>query len=185
MVNTYWLSSSFEGLTDFSARGCISDHTLSLVSFLEDRASSKKPFKFFNTWALSHEFLGVVEKKWNFFGMGTAQFRLKHMLNGMKKPLKLLNIKKFSHISSRAVAAKRELEEMQNVMLTASVISDRHKEKRRHTELLMEAERLFLAQKRKASFYCKVTDVLSISMILSSAITKRMPLCLFINPMGS
>lgn len=115
MVNPEWINSAYHGVTEYLAPGCVSDHTLSVVSLLEPRFFKKKPFKFFNMWAISERFGGIVADKWNYLGEGTAQFRLKQTLNNLKGPLTKLNQNQFSHISFRAEKAKSELVKLQSV----------------------------------------------------------------------
>lgn len=61
LVNQYWLRSNLNGIAEFIAPGCISDHTLSLVSFLQPEVKRKKTFKFFNMWTLCEDYFQVVE----------------------------------------------------------------------------------------------------------------------------
>ncbi|XP_073035341.1 uncharacterized protein [Primulina eburnea] len=65
------------------------------------------------------------------------------------KPLQQLNIKKFSNLSSRAHVAKVNLDNLQLDMLTYGVMADNYGDVKRNTEMLLEAERLFIAQKKK------------------------------------
>lgn len=105
LVNSSWMSSNLDGIAEFVASSCVSDHALIIVSLPESRVKKVKPFKFFNMWTLSEDFLDIVEKNWFFRGHGTLQYKLKQLLNGIKQPLKSLNRVKFSHISSRASIA--------------------------------------------------------------------------------
>lgn len=114
MVNPSWLSSNFMGIAEFVAPGCISDHAMVLVSCFDDHVSKRKrPFKFFNMWTLSDNFLNIVGRKWVFNGWGSAQYKFKRLMVGLKAPLKCLNVKQFSHISARADKAKQVLIEAQ------------------------------------------------------------------------
>lgn len=47
MVNQHLINSEFEGIAEFIAPGCISDHTLTIVSCFEMKMAKHKPFKFF------------------------------------------------------------------------------------------------------------------------------------------
>ncbi|XP_073025316.1 uncharacterized protein [Primulina eburnea] len=152
LVNQKWISSSLDGLAEFVAPGCISDHTVSIVSFLHHNLQRQKPFKFFNMWALSDRFMDIVRDNWNFLGYGTKQFILKEKFKNVKKPLQLLNKNQFGHISSRANCAKKRLQSIQEEMLSSGVIPVDYGDSKRNTELLLEAERLFIAQKSKISY---------------------------------
>lgn len=96
MVSHDWFGTNFVSIAEFVAPGCISDHTISIVSCFEDRfAKVKRAFKFFNMWTLSDKLLVIVAQKWCFDGYGTAQFRVKQLVNRLKGPLKNLNVKHF------------------------------------------------------------------------------------------
>lgn len=70
LVNPSWVSSNYHASSEFITPRCISDHSLSIVSFLENRTKKDLPFKFFNMWALYEDFLEVVESNWRLWGMG-------------------------------------------------------------------------------------------------------------------
>ncbi|XP_073039156.1 uncharacterized protein, partial [Primulina eburnea] len=152
LVNQLWVASHLDGFVDFVPPGCVSDHTISIVSFVDPLVKREKPFKFFNMWALSDSFLETVARHWKFLGHGTAQFSLKQMLTNLKQPLKQLNKKQFSHISSRASAASTSFSKVQRDMLHSGVTPLGYGELKRRTELLLEAERSFIAQKAKLSY---------------------------------
>lgn len=80
---------------------------------------------------------------------GTKQFALKQKLNSLKRPLKQLNSKHFSHISIRAKTAIEELEMEQQILLSGGTTLKDVKLLRARAEYLMEAERLFFAQKTR------------------------------------
>ncbi|XP_073049432.1 uncharacterized protein [Primulina eburnea] len=149
LVNQAWLSSNLIGHTEFQAPGCLSDHTVSIVSLLEDQKQEPKAFKFFNMWTLSDKFLDLVLDRWRFEGYGTCQYRLKQLFKGLKNHCRR-SID--GNISSRAAAAKRRLEELQRNMLHTCTILDEYKQLKRKTEIVMEAERLFITQKTKINY---------------------------------
>ncbi|XP_073149026.1 uncharacterized protein [Henckelia pumila] len=103
------------------------------------------------------DFVAPVRKNWWFSGGGTTQFLLKKKLHGMKRVLKQLNERHFSHISSRAKRASEELTEAQSNALNSGVIDNSIVSLRRKAEFLLEAERLFLSQKAKCE-YLKHSD---------------------------
>ncbi|XP_073291645.1 uncharacterized protein [Primulina huaijiensis] len=151
LVNSFWNVSKLEGVAEFIAPGCLSDHSLCIASILQQQKTTAKPFKFLNMWTLSDEFMHTVRRNWCFHGHGTAQYQIKQLFNGLKKPLQLINRKNFSNISVRAQAANKKLERLQMDML-ASGMKDEHKETNRKNEMLLEAERLFIAQTVKINF---------------------------------
>ncbi|XP_073020815.1 uncharacterized protein [Primulina eburnea] len=144
LVNNHWLTSNTFAIAEFMVPGCVSDHSMSIVVFRDTEAPKKKPFKFFNMWALSDNFEALVSDAWRYSGGGTAQYRLKQMFKSLKKPLQRMNQQQFSHISSRAFIAKQNLMAMQESLLIDGVSQVGYKEVRRKAELLLEAERLFV-----------------------------------------
>lgn len=58
----------------------------------------------------------------------------------------------FGHISARATSAKRNLENLQFDILTNGGMPVEHREIRRKRKMLLEADRLFLAQKSKCTY---------------------------------
>lgn len=64
LVNPTWMRSDFDALAEFVAPGCVFDHSCIVVSLLESRIKQSKPFKFFNMWTLSDDFLNIVARKW-------------------------------------------------------------------------------------------------------------------------
>lgn len=184
LVNSNWMSSNLVGQAEFIAPGCVSDHSLSIVSFLQHSAKKNKPFKILNMWTVCESFLQVVETNWKFLGHGTEQYKLKQLLNGLKIPLLALNRKNFSHISTRAAAAKLELETLQRSLLNSGVMPNNYKVVKKLAELLLEAERLFIAQKTKCKFLKEGADVQSFFMIFSREITREALFWLSKNLMG-
>ncbi|XP_075481269.1 uncharacterized protein LOC142521981 [Primulina tabacum] len=155
LVNQRWNSSNLDGFVEFKASGCVSDHVVCIVcivSVLEQHKQKLKPFKFLNMWTLTNEFVDIVISNWRFNGHGTLQYCLKQLFKGLKQPLEVLNIELFSNISARAVVAKNKLETMQEDMLPSGVMLDDYREVKKNTEMLLESERLFIAQKAKLNY---------------------------------
>lgn len=98
MINHAWVNSNYDGFAEYVPTGCVSDHTLTIVSCLERNRPRKKSFEFFNMWSLNEGYQELINSKWCYNGTGTHQFRLKKLLNGFKKPLQQLNMKHFSHL---------------------------------------------------------------------------------------
>lgn len=91
---------------EFIVPGCISDHFCCIIYLDNQVVNINKRFKFFNMWTINDKFLDIVSRSWERFEDGTKQFVLKQKLTKLKQPLKQLNNKHFSHISSRAKVAK-------------------------------------------------------------------------------
>lgn len=84
LVNQAWAYSNYNAASEFITPGCISDHSLSIVSLLDNRVKKDRPFKFFNMWAISDEYNVLIESYWRFMWYGTTQYRLKKLLNDLK-----------------------------------------------------------------------------------------------------
>ncbi|KAK6122441.1 hypothetical protein DH2020_043832 [Rehmannia glutinosa] len=152
MVNKHWFDQGLDGMANFLPSGCLSDHSPCIVSLLDVIANTNRPFRFFNMWASRADFNDLVATNWNLYVRGTKQFMLCKKLKHLKRPLKELNNKHFSHISSRATKAKEDLERAQlqlhddptNVDLQNFVAT-----MRKQSMSLSEAERCFYYQKAK------------------------------------
>ncbi|KAK6119511.1 hypothetical protein DH2020_046746 [Rehmannia glutinosa] len=152
MVNKHWFDQGLDGMANFLPSGCLSDHSSYIVSLLDVIANTNRPFRFFNMWASHADFNDLVATNWNLYVRGTKQFMLCKKLKHLKRPLKELNNKHFSHISSRAAKAKEDLERAQlqlhddptNVDLQNFVAT-----MRKQSMSLSEAERCFYYQKAK------------------------------------
>ncbi|XP_073289439.1 uncharacterized protein [Primulina huaijiensis] len=103
-------------------------------------------------WALSDNYLELITNKWDIRYKGTTQFRLKQQLNGLKNALKSLNRTQFGNISYREEAVCKNLVGLQNNILQDGITCDNYHVVRKGAERLLEAERLFLAQKAKCSY---------------------------------
>ncbi|KAK6159245.1 hypothetical protein DH2020_006559 [Rehmannia glutinosa] len=107
MVNKHWFDQGLDGMANFLSLGCLSDHSPCIVSLLDVVVNTNRPFRFFNMWASHTDFNDLVATNWNFYITGTKQFMLCKKLKKLKRPLKELSIKHFSHISSRSGKGKR------------------------------------------------------------------------------
>ncbi|XP_073021246.1 uncharacterized protein [Primulina eburnea] len=125
---------------------CINSIDLTDLRYIE------KTIQIFNMWTLSDNFKILVRNNWKCRERGTEQFRLKHMFKRLKKPLHELNRNNFSHISVRAGKAKQELVALQESLLNNDIVTDGYKDVRHKAERLLEAERLFIAQKAKIQY---------------------------------
>ncbi|XP_073020353.1 uncharacterized protein [Primulina eburnea] len=137
---------------DFVAPGCISDHTLAIVSMFEQRKQLPKQFNFFNMWTMYDDFRELITANWKFCGYGIAQYMLKQKFLALKKPLQTLNRNKFSSISARASAMKNKLENLQLKLLEDGDRATNYAEIQRQTVIMLEAERMFIAQKAKIPY---------------------------------
>ncbi|KAL0415992.1 UNVERIFIED_CONTAM: hypothetical protein Slati_3431100 [Sesamum latifolium] len=76
LLNNEWLEAELHCGAHFSPSGCLSDHSLGIVSLFDPPAPKPKSFRFFNMWADHPNFLATVENGWNMNIEGTPQFSL-------------------------------------------------------------------------------------------------------------
>ena len=154
LVNNFWYMEGLFGHAVFLPSGCLSDHCPSIVSILRPPPPKRRSFKFFNMWASHEDFNGLVEGVWQAEIFGSSQFALCKKLQRLKHPLKALNVKHYSHISSRVFDAEKELDLMQQAAQTQPSSAVTHAnvaELRKRCLFLKEAERLFFQQKAKGA----------------------------------
>lgn len=152
--NDTWMQ-NMNYVVNFLPAGCISDHSPSLVVPANRPPIVKSAFKFFNMWAGHNDFQSIVGKVWDQSMHGVEQYKLCKRLKLLKQPLRKLNEKEFSHITSRAVEARGTLELMQEALqqdvlnpTLLNAVADQTK----RAKFLSEAERSFVAQKAKCEY---------------------------------
>ena len=155
MVNPMWMELEIYCHTAFPDVWQLSDHKPAIVSLRRMEAGGRRYFKFFNMWAAHPEFGGIVREHWQTHAQGSYQFRLSKLLYGMKGPLKGLNSREFSHISSRVDVANKELENvLEELRLNPGnlEIHGRMERAKASARRLNDAEASFLSQLAKAKF---------------------------------
>ncbi|KAL0283047.1 UNVERIFIED_CONTAM: hypothetical protein Sangu_2914300 [Sesamum angustifolium] len=155
IFNNEWLEAGLQCNVHFSPPGCLSDHSLGIVSILDIPPSKPKPFRFFNMWANHPDFTATVEHGWNLNVDGTAQYSLCRKLKALKGPLKAFNNLHFSHISVGAKEADLALQDAQLQLesnLENAAIRGSLGELRKKVVFLAEAERQFYYQNAKIHF---------------------------------
>ncbi|GFZ11471.1 hypothetical protein Acr_22g0008690 [Actinidia rufa] len=160
MINNRWIADGLRAHAHFGFPGKLSDHSPSLVSLFENRIQGMQPFKFFNMWTLHEDFQRIVSMVWDNQVCGSAMFRLCRKLKFLKEPLKELNKKHFSHITSRAAAAEADLYEIQQKLHdnTSDRLLQEQMVKMKQTAFnLAEAERSYCSQLAKMK-YLKNSD---------------------------
>jgi hypothetical protein len=136
----------------FLPSGYLSDHSPCVVSFLDYSINNWHPFKFFNMWNDHESFLDVIREAWDVDIYGTDQFIFCRKLKLLKQPLKLLNSKHYSHISTRATKAKKDLDDALVSLHddpTNPMLQDYVKALRNSCWKLCVAKRNFYVQKAK------------------------------------
>ncbi|XP_021856024.2 uncharacterized protein [Spinacia oleracea] len=74
----------------------------------------KKPFRFYNMWTSSDEFLPIVERNWSRYVYGCVMFRITQKLKWIKNDLKLLNHTGYSNVEATKVQLQAHLAEIQD-----------------------------------------------------------------------
>lgn len=113
MVNAAFLENFPNAASVFLNAGCLSDHSPGIIQLIS-QVQGIPSFKFYNIWAEHENFLKIVSSSWSDCISGTAMFSLCKKLKRLKAPLKVLNKKSFSHISSGAEVMVKELDTAQD-----------------------------------------------------------------------
>ncbi|XP_039032312.1 uncharacterized protein LOC120167325 [Hibiscus syriacus] len=113
LVNPGWLSVFPDSFAEFKAQG-VSDHCLGVIWTQKGvLARRPKPFKFFNYWTTSANFLNIVKVSWLEHCEGNPLQRLFTKMKRLKPNLKNLNKEQFSDISKRVLSKRADLEIIQ------------------------------------------------------------------------
>ncbi|XP_044472228.1 uncharacterized protein LOC123200909 [Mangifera indica] len=102
----------------------ISDHSPCLVRVGTIEDCRKVPFKFYNMWTHHENFLNVVAKVWNQEAQGSPMFIVTSKLKKLKVELKKFNKEHFGHISERVLEARRQLENVQELLWISPLDED-------------------------------------------------------------
>lgn len=154
LVNAPFFECFPNATSNFLNSGCLSDHSPCIIQLMPI-ASSAYSFKFYNMWVKHEQFQAIVSNSWDVPIMGTSMFILCKKLKRLKRPLKELNRKDFSHISSRADCAVRDLDALQNQVSSnwgCPVWKSQLRDSKQKAFRLLEAERLYFSQMTKGSF---------------------------------
>ncbi|XP_011083347.1 uncharacterized protein LOC105165891 [Sesamum indicum] len=152
LYNNEWLEGGLHCSAHFNPSGCLSDHSLGIISIFDPAPTKPKPFRFFNMWADHPDFLATVEARWNLSVDGTSQFSLCKRLKALKGARKAFNTQHYSHISFRVKEAELTLQVAQNQLESNSgdvALRDSLGAPRKKADFLAEAERHFFYQKAK------------------------------------
>ncbi|XP_039044697.1 uncharacterized protein LOC120184262 [Hibiscus syriacus] len=115
-----WILDFPVSFAEYKAPG-VSDHCLGIIwTQKEARIHKPKPFKFFNCWTTSENFLSSVKASWLQHCDSNAMQVMFCKLKRLKPILKDLNRTQFSDISSRVAAKRAELEHIQLANLDAT-----------------------------------------------------------------
>lgn len=154
LINQSWHDNNLACHSTINKMDCVSDHCPLLVDVFDRVRKGNKCFKFFNMWIQHPAFHSIVDSTWSHFVRGTKQFVLTTKLKALKGPLKNLNIKDFSHISSRAKQANLDFQQaLHHLDVTTAGDPERANLKllREKAMFFSEAERQFFCQKLKTN----------------------------------
>lgn len=155
LSNQGWLMEGFYAMAEFLPPGCASDHSPCVLHLFDVQRTTTPAFMFFNMWADHDHFSSLVEQEWHNELYGTKQYCLCRKLKSLKKQLRALNKKEFSHIAARAKKARAELKDSQMAHHDNprdSTLLAKVKTLQQQASFLSEAERKFCAQKTKIDF---------------------------------
>ena len=157
MVNSKWLQEGLSALANFGLPGKCSDHSPCAVSLFDnmEHGVRLRPFKFFNMWSQHQDFQEIVRNTWDTQRDGSAMFKLCKKLKALKDPLRTLNRRHFSHISTRAELAEVELLQGQQLLHDNpgdENLKNRVADLRKKASRLAEADLSFCSQMAKAKY---------------------------------
>ncbi|KAE8667867.1 Detected protein of unknown function [Hibiscus syriacus] len=136
LVNHPWLSIYPDSFVEFKAQG-VSDHCPGMIWTQRGALTRRpKPFKFFNCWSTSANFLGIVKESWTVQCAGNPMQRLFLKLKRLKPKLKNLNKEQFSDISNKVLSKRADLERIQLINLSHTDQRNIEEERRIHAELV-------------------------------------------------
>ncbi|XP_021853432.1 uncharacterized protein [Spinacia oleracea] len=93
------------------------DHCPMILSTLST-CQSKKPFRFYNMWTSSPDFLPIIEKHWEKYVYGCPMFRIIQKLKWIKQDLRVLNKSGYSNIEATKIQLQHQLADIQNKLHT-------------------------------------------------------------------
>uniref|UniRef100_A0A7N0VDA2 Endonuclease/exonuclease/phosphatase domain-containing protein n=1 Tax=Kalanchoe fedtschenkoi TaxID=63787 RepID=A0A7N0VDA2_KALFE len=131
MCNSNWMSAFPSSHAIFASPG-VSDHSPGILKIPDAnvRVSPKRRFKFCNAWILNDSFMEAVQSSWNSSGICRDLFHVHQKLRALKRSLLLSFGKLTSRISERVSAARRQLEDIQNQMISNPLNSSLQQEER-------------------------------------------------------
>jgi hypothetical protein len=109
MVNEDWLCNFGKTLVDFSPCG-VSDHSSAMISIGTLVSFGPKPFKFYNYWLESAEFMVWLSDCWGQSFQGFLMFRLYRKLKAFKAVLKVKTLNCYGNLKGRVNHARACLE---------------------------------------------------------------------------
>ncbi|XP_074278320.1 uncharacterized protein LOC141601913 [Silene latifolia] len=116
LINGDWLAKFPECFANFLPEGLF-DHCPCLIKFQTRGNRKGVPFKYFNMWAMSEEFLNIVGKTWAQSVDGTPMFRVVKKLKLLKNELKKLDKNNFSDIENLTQVTEVSLREVQQKLI--------------------------------------------------------------------
>ncbi|XP_056685575.1 uncharacterized protein [Spinacia oleracea] len=93
------------------------DHS-PMVLHTTSHNSQKRPFRFFNMWTSSVEFIPIVERHWQKYVYGCCMFRVTQKLKWIKSDLRSLNKKGYNNVEALKLARQSDLLDVHNKLHT-------------------------------------------------------------------
>ncbi|XP_074290531.1 uncharacterized protein LOC141617247 [Silene latifolia] len=107
-VNQGWTVQYPDLFANFLPEGLF-DHSPCVIGRTDRGQHRNRPFKYFNMWSLSPEFLSCVSSVWNQSMEGTKMYRITQTLKMLKYELKKINRTCYSDIENQALLAETKL----------------------------------------------------------------------------
>ncbi|XP_074300068.1 uncharacterized protein LOC141631273 [Silene latifolia] len=101
LINDAWLHLFPESFANFLSEGMY-DHCPCLIQLESNDKARNISFKYFNMWAKSHDFLGIITKHWNAPIYGTHMYKVVKRMKAMKSDLKQLKSNNFHDVIKNA-----------------------------------------------------------------------------------
>ncbi|XP_074290319.1 uncharacterized protein LOC141617049 [Silene latifolia] len=172
LINDAWLHLFPESFANFLPEG-VYDHCPCLIQLESNDKTRNIPFRYFNMWAKSPEFLGIITKHWNAPIYGTPMYKVVNRMKAMKSDLKQLNRDNFHDVEKNAQIMLMTLHSIQTELQTRPLdpqLIEAEKVAADGFKVLDEARTSFLAQKAKVSWLEEGDDN---TAFFHSAIKKR------------
>ncbi|XP_074290540.1 uncharacterized protein LOC141617255 [Silene latifolia] len=151
LINDDWLQMFPDSVAHFLPQG-VFDHCPCVVQYTMANTRRKSSFKYFNMWALAHNFEDVVRFGWQVDIQGTPMYRVAKNLKGLKHSLQKLNREQFSDIENLTHVIEIALQKYQEKLRDDPLNTELCKAERECAHDLMgliKAKELYLAQKAK------------------------------------
>uniref|UniRef100_A0A1D1YFE7 Retrovirus-related Pol polyprotein LINE-1 n=1 Tax=Anthurium amnicola TaxID=1678845 RepID=A0A1D1YFE7_9ARAE len=112
MINEEWITLFPSSLLHYGP-AFMSDHSLMLISTVDDLPKEPKPFKFHCMWTSHPDFLNIIKEAWKSDSTGSPMFTFCQKLKSVKNALRSWNKYGFGDVLANISCAKKKLVQMQ------------------------------------------------------------------------